>query len=176
MRRLWRRRTRGWRGDNSCDEEDDDDYDDDDDDDNDDNEERVQVCPEEQSEEAAISSSRAKRRPGGQDKGDLRLLLVLVLCPSRYVLVVQVRAMVSEPLQKTFLREKSELALREKEQVVDKVEGSRRVTTVISPGREVMDFTKVLEFLVLLVVVTCSPFSGEEGDTSGEEGVWWQRE
>ena len=52
--------------------------------------------------------------------------------------------MVSEPLQKTFLREKSELALREKEQVVDKVEGSRRVTTVISPGREVMDFTKVL--------------------------------
>ena len=155
--------------------------DDDDVDDNDDfhNEERVQVCPEEQSEEAAISSSRAKRRPGGQqDKGDLRLLLVLVLCPSLYVLVVQVRAMVSEPLQKTFLREKSELALREKEEVVDKVEGSRRVTTVISPGREVMDFTKVLviEFLVLLVVVTCSPFSGEEGDTSGEEGVWWQRE
>ena len=86
--------------------------------------------------------------------------------------------MVSEPLQKTFLREKSELALREKEQVVDKVEASRRVTTVISPGREVMDFTKVLviEFLVVLVVVTCSPFSGEEGDTSGEEGVWWQRE
>lgn len=154
--------------------------DDDDVDDNDDfhNEERVQVCPEEQSEEAAISSSRAKRRPGGQDKGDLRLHLVLVLCPSLYVLVVQVRAMVSEPLQKTFLREKSELALREKEQVVDKVEGSRRVTTVISPDREVMDFTKVLaiEFLVLLVVVTCSPFSGEEGDTSGEEGVWWQRE
>ena len=92
--------------------------------------------------------------------------------------------MVSEPLQKTFLREKSELALREKEQVVDKVEGSRRVTTVISPGREVMDFTKVLviEFLVLLVVVTCSTFQerrvtrvvrkgcgGNESDESDEE-------
>ena len=77
--------------------------------------------------------------------------------------------MVSEPLQKTFLREKSELKLREKEEVPlnlfintfnfcdidnpcpvqEKAEGSRRLTTVISPGRELVDFTKVLSIGVL---------------------------
>ena len=82
--------------------------------------------------------------------------------------------MVSEPLQKTFLREKSELKLREKEEVKhllrrtllsigllltssiycvyfqEKVEGSRRLTTVISPGREVADFTKVVKLIVTI--------------------------
>lgn len=79
--------------------------------------------------------------------------------------------MVSEPLQKTFLREKSELKLREKEEVKhqlslkknifvtssiycvyfqEKVEGSRRLTTVISPGREVADFTKVVSLIVTI--------------------------
>jgi len=77
----------------------------------------------------------------------------------------KVRAMVSEPLQKTFLREKSELALREKEQVVDKVEGSRRVTTVISPGREVMDFTKERR-VTRVVRKGCG---GNESDESDEE-------
>ena len=79
--------------------------------------------------------------------------------------------MVSEPLQKTFLREKSELKLREKEEVKhqlslkknifvtsslycvnfqEKAEGSRRLTTVISPGREVADFTKVVKLIVTI--------------------------
>merc|ERR1719266_580104 len=72
----------------------------------------------------------------------------------------KVRAMVSEPLQKTFLREKSELKLREKE--VEKAEGSRRLTTVISPGREVADFTK--ERRVTRVVR-----KGPESDESDDE-------
>ena len=84
--------------------------------------------------------------------------------------------MVSEPLQKTFLREKSELKLREKEEVViactllsamhfksptfetltsfsavqEKAEGSRRLTTVISPGRQLLDYTKVLLLILVL--------------------------
>ena len=79
--------------------------------------------------------------------------------------------MVSEPLQKTFLREKSELKLREKEEVKlqpslkknifvpssiycvyfqEKAEVSRRLTTVISPGREVADFTKVVKLIVTI--------------------------
>ena len=85
--------------------------------------------------------------------------------------------MVSEPLQKTFLREKSELKLREKEEVrlqpsvfgdehfcqlvycspplycvyfQEKAEVSRRLTTVISPGREVADFTKVVKLIVTI--------------------------
>merc|ERR1712130_635182 len=63
----------------------------------------------------------------------------------------KVRGMVSEPLQKTFLREKSELKLREKEE--EKVEGSRRLTTVISPGRELVDFTKTTNELTCNICV-----------------------
>ena len=52
--------------------------------------------------------------------------------------------------------------------VQEKGEGSRRLTTVISPGRELVDFTKVL-IGVFKGHLSSISFSGEKGHASGEE-------